>query len=96
MPPQLTYNYTVDDLIKNNIIKRCDVEEIKEWLKQQEELPKITEEQIACFLLSCNNKIKETCVTIKAHYNYKKNLPELFNERNLDTDEDVKVLLNAG
>lgn len=91
-----SFDFTVDTLINDGRLKRADVDAIKIWLQQQQDIPELCEEQIACFLLSCSNETAATCSTIKAHYSLKRNNRELFNCSNFDGDEDVMYLLKVG
>lgn len=90
------FDFAAQSIIDEGRCRREDVEAIKLWLQTQQDLPDLSEEQIVCFLLSCDNDQEATRVTITAHYKYKKNLPEIFDNRNVDDQEEVKFLLKVG
>lgn len=91
-----SYDFTVDTIIEQGKVRKSDVEKVKSWLRGEADVPNLTEEQIVVFLLSCNNDQSSTRATIKAHYGFKRNLPELFDDRSVDLDKDVKYLLSRG
>lgn len=95
MSPRL--DFAAATLIDEGRVKRKDLDVVKNWLQQQRNLPILNDEQIVCFLFSCNNDTFATCATIKAHYNYKLHvIPELFNGRNFDGSDDLTFLLRMG
>lgn len=90
------FDFTAETLINEGRLKRSDVDEMQKWLQQEKDLPGLSDEQIACFLLSCNNETAATRTTIKAHYTFKKNVPEFFDYRHFVDDDDVQLLLKVG
>lgn len=90
------FDFTAQSMIDSGRLKRADVDDLKIWLKGQRDVPDLNDEQIVCFLLSCNNNQDATRTTIKSHYRYKKMLPEFFDDRSVDDDEEVKHLLTIG
>lgn len=86
------FNFTVQEVINQNRVTREKIEELKLWL-QTEDFPELVEEQIVLFLLSCDCIVSATQATIKAHYKSKLNVPEFFNNRNVDL-ADLQQQLN--
>lgn len=92
----LSYDFAVQPLIEQGKVQKSDIEEVKNWVEAEGDIPALTEEQIVLFLLSCDNDQSSTRTTIKAHYDYKRRLPELFDDKSADLDEDVKFMLTRG
>lgn len=88
-----TVNFTVESLVKAGRIKLADVCELQKKLQNEGPLPQLTDEQAACFLLSCNNNIQQSIITIKTHYKLKKTqLKHIFMNRDVDRPELQKQL----
>lgn len=75
--------YNTEDLIKDNEISRTDLQDLREFLLE-ENLAKLSDEQIIIFLLSCDKNIDFTKETIRAHYKIKKDYPKYFTNRSID------------
>lgn len=73
-------------MVAKGRVSREGIEELKEWLKG-EDYPELTEEQLVVFLLSCGCELEATQKTIRAHYRSKLNVPEFFDERDVDREE---------
>lgn len=85
MTPQ--FNFTVETVLTK--VTREQIGEIRTWTQTQNDvtIPDLCDEQIALFLLSCNNDRKYTQNTISAYYKIKRNAPELFDDRDLDRSD---------
>lgn len=86
------YGFTAQKVIDDGRTAWQDVEELKKWLSTQD-FPKLTDEQVVVFLLSCDNDHEATKKTIEAFYYSKTNAPELFNDRNLERPDLQKQIL---
>lgn len=92
---QPRFNFSVETLITQNRVSRELIEEIQQWARNHV-ISNLCDEQVALFLLSCNNDPIYTKNTITAYYNIKKNTPELFDGRDLeksDLQHQLTVLL---
>lgn len=93
---QPRFNFSVETLITENRVSGELIEEIKQWARSVSSFPDLCDEQVALFLLSCNNELKNTKNTITAYYKIKRNCPELFDGRDLeksDLQHQLTVLL---
>lgn len=91
--PLPQFKFSAKDLIAEGRTSQRDVDEMRSWLATQE-LPKLSDEQVVIFLLSCNNDHDGTKKTIEAYYKSRKNGPELFDNRDLDR-ADLQKQLNT-
>lgn len=81
------YKFKLDAIIQSGRTTIYNIDGIKEWLKQMPIIPPMSEEQIAVFLLACNNDIEATKSCILAYFKYRAGGPELFSSRNMDSDQ---------
>ncbi|KAF2881465.1 hypothetical protein ILUMI_24701, partial [Ignelater luminosus] len=86
------FGFKAEQIINEGRITKKDIDLIKKWLSTQNNLPRVTEEQIVLFLLSCSNEQEHTKTTIKAYYAVKKEAPELFNNRQMNRADVQKQL----
>lgn len=84
--------YSTETLIKDNQISCTDLQDLKEFLIN-ENLPKLSDEQIIIFLLSCDKNVDFTKETIKLHYKIKKDYPKYFTNRSIDR-QDIHFHIN--
>lgn len=80
-----------------------NVKSIRDWLLNEDDaknrknvvkIPNLNDEQIVCFLLSCNSNIEQTKNTIKQYYIGRNGAPELFDNRNAVDDPAIIHQLN--
>ncbi|KAF5284123.1 hypothetical protein FQR65_LT00123 [Abscondita terminalis] len=91
----LKYGFSYNQLIdKGTLIDCSKVETIKNWLCM-DQLPQLTKEQIVLFLISCDDDVDFTKVTIKAYFSIKYNNNDVFNNRKV-SDDDVQKALDVG
>ncbi|KAK4878814.1 hypothetical protein RN001_011320 [Aquatica leii] len=84
-----TFGFTVSDVVKKGLTSEENVEIIKKWSKSK--WPQLTEEQIAVFLIACNNSQDLTKHTIESNIRIKNSSPNLFKNRNLDNENLRKI-----
>lgn len=82
-----------EKLIKDNLAGNA-VQEIRLFLAE-EKLPKLRDEQIMLFLMSCDNDKNFTKETIKIHYQIKKNYPKYFTNWNVERPDFQYQLSNS-
>lgn len=85
--------FTAETIINDGRTTRQSIDDVTEWLKTQD-LPDLSDEQIALFLLSCDNEYELTKNTIKAYFSAKKFGPEVFNDRDLNRP-DIQLQLRT-
>lgn len=85
------FNFNVQTVIDQGRVNREEIEEIKKWITL-EEIPDLSDEQIALFLMSCNGQREFTKNTIKAYYQLKRSAPELFDNRDLERKDLIHQL----
>lgn len=90
----LKFGFTISELIEQGRVHQSDVDSLKNWLST-ETVPKLTNEQVALFLLSCNNQADQTKTVIKSYYKIRQMAPELFTERRVNSDQ-LQKQLNVG
>lgn len=94
---ELEFQWTPEDIIEEGRTTRENLETIRTWLSnlRDENLPpKIQDEMIVLFLLSCCNDIDLTKNTVISYYRCKKNGPEIYDDRNVEK-ADIKLALNT-
>ncbi|XP_068087045.1 alpha-tocopherol transfer protein-like [Anabrus simplex] len=67
-----------EEFRKNPELKKQDLDELRDWMKSQAHLPKISDEQLILFLHSCYFKVEPTKKTIEVCYTIRTQTPELF------------------
>lgn len=83
----LDFNFTANDVINQKRTTKENIDAIKNWLFIDTEkcIPgKIQDELIVLFLLSCDNDIELTKKTVKAYYKYRKECPDIFDDRRME------------
>ncbi|XP_025831223.1 alpha-tocopherol transfer protein-like [Agrilus planipennis] len=92
----LEYGFKASDIVEENRVNWKDINEIKDWVEKQKKtlIPSLTDEQVVSFLLSCNNDLEATKITITAFYNARNDGAVLFNDRNLDRS-DIQLQLKT-
>lgn len=86
------FGFKTKTLINDGRITIEQLKQTRNW--QMEGVPLLTDEQIACFLIACDNDENLTRKTIIEHYKAKTNAPDLFDARNVDI-EDLQKQLNV-
>ncbi|KAJ8956082.1 hypothetical protein NQ318_016535 [Aromia moschata] len=86
------YGFKAEDMISTGRTTKCNIEEVRKWLSKQPEIPQMSDEQIALFLIACNNVIEATQITIECYFRHKANSPELFKNRDADSQETQSTL----
>ncbi|XP_050535190.1 retinaldehyde-binding protein 1-like [Daktulosphaira vitifoliae] len=75
-----------EEYFKNDVELLCKVDKIsiqiiREWLKKQPHLPKISDKQLVIFLNCCKNNLERTKKKIESYYTMRTNSPEIFAHR---------------
>lgn len=81
------YAFKADDVVKSGRTTKSNVEDIRKWLKFKPNIPELSDEQIVLFLIACENIIETTQYTIECYFKYKSASPELFSNRDVDSDD---------
>lgn len=76
--PRISYE---EELKKNKDLKESDVGILREWLKKQPHLPKITDSELALFLHSNYYQLEPTKNTIDTYFTVRTHVPEFFANR---------------
>lgn len=82
------YQFKAQSIIDAGRTTRTNIDVIRKWLSENPGIPKLSDEQVVLFLLSCSNNINLTMKTILSYYKDKYNSPELFSNRD-PTDETL-------
>ncbi|KAK4878307.1 hypothetical protein RN001_010813 [Aquatica leii] len=88
---QLSLGYRAVEILRQNIIKKQDVDEISAWLKK-ESLPVYSDEQIIQFLLACNSVVDATKKTIQTYGEISNSCNEIFSNKNVTRADLQKYL----
>ncbi|KAF5273601.1 hypothetical protein FQR65_LT04600 [Abscondita terminalis] len=91
----LKLGFTADQIVKDGRVTLQQIESVRCWSVTQN-LPKLLDEQIVLFLLSCDNNIELTKNTIISHYAFKHRFPEVFTNRNINSSELQTILKCVG
>ncbi|KAB0791390.1 hypothetical protein PPYR_03190 [Photinus pyralis] len=78
--------FKAEDLIKANRTTEEDIAAIRGWQKSIRR-PKLTDEQIGLFLVSCRNDREYTKKTIETYFEVKLGHQEIFGDRNIDNSD---------
>ena len=85
------FSFSAKEIIESNRTTAANIDNVRLWLTSQA-LPQLTDEQIAAFLLSCDNNEDMTRKTITSNYQLKCKFPELFTNRYLQDEKIAKIL----
>lgn len=89
----LQYKFSSKTIIEEGRTTKASIDEIQKWLPTETSfLPKVPDEFIVLFLISCNNDIELTKKTIKAYFRIKNRAPEIFSDRDMDRDDLQKIM----
>lgn len=92
----MEFNFTAEEVINEDRTTLEAVKTIQSWINEKStNLPKIPDQMIVIFLLSCDNVISATQNTIKAYYTCKKNGPELYDDRDVQENEELQKSLKV-
>lgn len=86
----LSYQFKAKEIIDQGRTTQAAIDDIKEWLTTTT-IPQLPEELIVLFLLSCENNLNSVKNTIQAYFKIKSEAPEIFNDRDVDSDELKKA-----
>lgn len=89
------FGFTARDIIAEGRIEKLEIYDIRSWLFTQEDIPKLSDEQIVHFLLSCNRNKGATQRTIKEHFKIKRAAPQFFVRRSMDKDHIQRALRSS-
>ncbi|XP_050316009.1 alpha-tocopherol transfer protein-like [Anthonomus grandis grandis] len=93
MPSTLIqYNFKAEELVRTGRTSSYNIDGIREWLELMPTIPQLSDEQIAIFLVACKNDIEATKTCIVCFFKYKAAAPELFDNRDVDTEEMIHTL----
>lgn len=87
----VNFGFTVEEIIKDGLIEQFEIEEVKSWSLKQTNLPFLTDEQLAIFLLSCDKNKERAQKTIMEYYRIKLKVPQFFTNRDVDRENILKV-----
>jgi len=77
---------------RNPDLKKEDIAELRQWMKSQNHLPIVNDEQLILFHHSCYFNLEATKSCIEVYYTTRTNTPEFFQNRDLDRAELKKAL----
>ncbi|XP_019879892.2 alpha-tocopherol transfer protein-like [Aethina tumida] len=92
------FTWCAQEKINDGSTSRQNVEEIKKWLDQHPNIPKINEEQIVLFLIACKNDLMATTSTINSYFKCRQNAPEFFSNRHVEFEslkQTIEVIESA-
>lgn len=92
---ELEYQFTPQEIIAQGRTTEENLSVIRNYVEQLNQKPvpkKIQDEMLVLFLLSCKNDIELTKKTIVCFYECKRNGPEIFDDRNVQSTELQKVM----
>ena len=89
MPPK--FGFQAQSLIEEGRVPKEIFNELKQWCSTQR-IPTLSDEQLVVFLLSCYNVLEATQKTIHAHFKCKSGAPELFFNRDINTEDMQKCM----
>lgn len=93
----LEYQFTPQEIVARGSISEENLNIIRNYVEHldQKPVPKIIQdEMLVIFLISCENDIELTKKTITAFYECKKNGPEIFDDRNMQSS-GIQQALNT-
>lgn len=80
--------YDYEEALMDNNITQDDVDKIKEMVKKSEHVPKaICNKQIVPILVTVNNDLDRGFKLLQNYYKYKRETPEFFANRDVNSDE---------
>ncbi|XP_044261385.1 uncharacterized protein LOC123009261 [Tribolium madens] len=86
----LQYHFKAKSIVDEGRTTQTAIDDVKEWLKNTK-LPQLPDELIVLFLLSCQNDVHCVRNTIQAYFKIKNEAPEIFNSRDIDSEELKKA-----
>ncbi|RZB40162.1 CRAL TRIO domain containing protein [Asbolus verrucosus] len=89
MPPK--YEFRAEDIIQQGRIQQENLERLRSLCIAQN-MPPMSDEQLILFLLFGDDMVEVARNTITAYFKCKKNAPELFYNRNIDSESFKKTL----
>lgn len=79
-----------EELKKHPELKLSDIHILREWCKKQPHLPKIQDVDLAIFLYYSYYNIKLTKSKIENYYTYRTHAPELFSNRDILKEKQLR------
>lgn len=89
--PMVEFNFKAKDLVKAGRTSSYNIDGIRQWLDLLPTIPPLCDEQIAIFLIACKNDTEATKNCILCFFKYKAAAPEIFDNRDVDSDELTQV-----
>lgn len=93
----LYYHFTPQEIISQGRTTAENLKTIRNFVESlnQKPVPRHTQDEtLILFLLSCDNDLELTKKTILSYYNSKRNCPEIFDGRNMNSS-DIQNALNT-
>lgn len=87
----LPYEFKASTIVKQGRTTQQAIDEIQNWVPTEEKIPRIPDELVVLFLISCENNIEATKNTIKAYFRIKSEAPDIFNDRDVDSKDLQKA-----
>ncbi|KAJ8981881.1 hypothetical protein NQ317_008229 [Molorchus minor] len=81
------YAFKAEDLVKDGRTTATNIQDVKRWMDSHPHIPQMSEEQIALFLIACNNEVEATQTTIGLYFKHKASSTELFTNRDIEDDD---------
>ncbi|ENN75018.1 hypothetical protein YQE_08333, partial [Dendroctonus ponderosae] len=89
--PMVEFNFKAEDLVKAGRTSSYNIDGIRQWLDLLPTIPPLCDEQIAIFLIACKNDTEATKNCILCFFKYKAAAPEIFANREVESDELTQV-----
>ncbi|KAH1012034.1 hypothetical protein HUJ04_001280 [Dendroctonus ponderosae] len=93
---KLPFGFTSKEIIDQGRTSRENIDAVKQWLSSVDSaiIPRVQDELVVIFLLSCDNDLPLTKHTITMYYKCKRNSPDIFDNREMDR-ADLKKAMNS-
>ncbi|KAK5638422.1 hypothetical protein RI129_012717 [Pyrocoelia pectoralis] len=91
---EVKFGFAASDLILQGRVSADNIRLVKIWLASVENLPQLTDEQIALFLISTCHNVQVTQSTIQSYFQVKESTSEIFSNRQLKGD--LEKMLKVG
>ncbi|ERL95671.1 hypothetical protein D910_00099, partial [Dendroctonus ponderosae] len=93
---KLPFGFTSKEIIDQGRTSRENIDAVKQWLSSVDSaiIPRVQDELVVIFLLSCDNDLPLAQHTITMYYKCKRNSPDIFDNREMDR-ADLKKAMNS-
>ena len=81
-----------EEFRRNPELKEDDLQHLRDWLKKQPHLPRISDSELVIFLHSNYYRLEPTKNTIDAFYTARTHVPEFFSNRDVLNDPALKQI----